>query len=379
MPAGTPRPAPWPGRVVSPSELASSPTLVAVPTPSTLHEDPASRVPNRRRGRCLRADPPPVPRRSAPAGQLATGGIRPGPWSRIRGRLRSSTQTPPSPSPGGCTCPPTRPPPSRCPCWSSTTVPSTQTSHNCCAIVSTLALTEPDLRCRVLLLRADRPRPQLLRLARLRPGPRHPDAAQGDRGRRHVRAARGDGREPRRTGDAARGDQLPRDVRRGVQPVRILLPAAHRRHGARLSPLRPDRALRRRPRPRSPPPGRPARRDDLRHRRGEPGQQPVAGAATHPAGRARGARGESRRAQLHGLARLPRSRPAPPVARGVGPDGHPCLPETPDCAHAARRVAGVVPQHRDVGPRHGLRPLGRAGALLPLRGRQRPRPGGSTA
>ena len=112
--------------------------------------------------------------------------------------------------------------------------------------VTTLARIEPALRCRVLLLAAHRPRPQLLGLTRLRPGPGHPDAAQGHRRGGH-RGPPGGGRgQPRRAGDAARGQQLPGHLRRGVQPVRVVLPAAHRRDGARLPPLQPDRALRRR-------------------------------------------------------------------------------------------------------------------------------------
>ena len=77
-------------------------------------------------------------------------------------------------------------------------------------------------------------------------------------GVRHDRHARGDGREPRRTGDAARPTALPACARRAVPAVRQLLHAALRRARAALQPLRADHPLRARD------PARRAVRDPVR-------------------------------------------------------------------------------------------------------------------
>ena len=108
-----------------------------------------------------------------------------------------------------------------------------------------------------------------------------------------------------------------RDLAGGVQPVGLLLHGRHRRDGAEVPLLRPDRRLRRRSRRRSCATAGPSVAHDLRNGRGEPGQQPPAVPA---AARRRGAgdpHRESRWAHLHGLARLPRPGADRPFARGL--------------------------------------------------------------
>ena len=125
---------------------------------------------------------------------------------------------------------------------------------------------------------------------------------------RTARQADRHGREPRRARDAARAHPPPEGVRRPVPPVGQLLPPALRQAGVELSALPADHALRRHGAPRRRRRDADPDRDDLRHRRGEPRQQPRAGADARRAGLPGVDRRGARRAQLDVLARLARTR-----------------------------------------------------------------------